>query len=274
MTMQGPIVVKYGGSTLPDDGERDPVLAEIAVLHKAGQRIVLVHGGGPEIDRELKRRGIETQRIGGHRVTDAATLEVVEAVLRGTINKRLARAAMALGIRAARLSGEDRATLVAEKMPGEGGANLGFVGIITSCNPALLQASLDAGLVPIVAPLAISSDGKHAYNVNADLAAAAIGGALKASAFIAITNVARVLRDPDDPDSGIDRLTPEEARAFAATEACRSSMKPKLIAAAQAIANGAKASYICAARPGAIAAALAGDATVVATRSLDTSPRP
>lgn len=257
-----PWVVKYGGSALAAGG--DEVLAEIAALHRDGQGVVLVHGGGPEIDAALRQRGIVTERVGGHRVTDAATLETVEAVLCGTINKRLVRALLALGASAVGMSGQDGATLIAERMRGEGGADLGYVGQIVDCDATLVRGLLDARSLPVVAPLAISRDGTHAYNVNADLAAAAIASALKASAFVLVTNVPRVLRNPDDPSSGIDRMTLAQARDFAASEACRSSMKPKVLAAVSALEGGVARAYICSASPSTIASALAGDATVVA----------
>lgn len=261
-----PLVVKYGGAALEGAlGVTDPVFAELAALHAAGQRFVLVHGGGPEIDRALAARGIETRRVAGQRVTDEATLETVEAVLCGSLNKRLVRSALALGIPAAGVSGQDAKLLVAERARGDGGADLGFVGEIVACSPALLLSLLEAGFVPVVAPLAVSANGTQRYNVNADLAAAAIAAALRTDAFILVTNVPRVLRDVGDPSSGIDRLTPQEARAFSATDACRNSMKPKLLAAAVAVEGGAGAAYVCESRPGGttIRRALDGDATIV-----------
>jgi acetylglutamate kinase len=272
-----PIVVKYGGAALANVSEprgvegpaipSDPVLSEIAALTADGTPVVLVHGGGPEIDRELSARGIATQRLDGQRVTGADALGVVEAVLCGTLNKRLVRALCALGARATGISGEDACTLVARRALGPRGADLGYVGEIASCDPRLLELLLHHRFVPVVAPLAISRDARHAFNVNADLAAAAIAAELRARAFVVITNVARVLRDVDDPGSGIDRLTAAEARSFAASDACRDSMKPKLVAAAVAVEAGAGAAYVAAAKPQAIAAALAGDATIVTADS-------
>lgn len=261
-----PLVVKYGGAALQGGATAsDPLLLELAGRLAQGDRFVLVHGGGPEIDRSLEERGIRTERVAGQRVTDAATLETVEAVLCGSLNKRLVRAALAAGIPAAGISGEDARLLVAERARGEGGADLGFVGEIVACNSEILVSLLDAGFVPIVAPLAISRDGAQRYNVNADLAAAAIAAALRTDAFILVTNVARVLRDVDDPHSGIDRMTPQEARAFAASQACRSSMKPKMLAAAAAVEGGARAAYVCDAKTNAVERALSGDATVIST---------
>jgi len=256
----GPVVVKYGGNAMPAGGGADPVIEEIAALHRGGTPVVVVHGGGPEIDRALQERGIATQRIDGMRVTDAATLETTEFVLCATVNKRIVRALVALGVRAAGISGQDGPTLLAEAASA---SDLGFVGTIVAVEPALVRTLLEGGFLPVVAPLAVARDGAHAYNVNADLAAGALAAALGARAFVAITNVRRVFRDPDDPASGIDELTLDEATAFAASEACRSSMKPKLAAAIAAVAGGAQASYIAAAGPGSIAAALAGDATIL-----------
>jgi acetylglutamate kinase len=258
-------VVKYGGNAMagPDGSAGDPLLAEVARLWYAGEPVVLVHGGGPEIDAALAARGVTTTRVDGLRVTDAVTLEITEAVLCGTINKRIVRALLALGIPAAGISGADGRTLIARRARSASGADLGYVGEVTAAEPQLIHALLHAGFLPVVAPVAIAESAGHAYNVNADLAAGAIASALRAGAFVLVTNVSRVLRDPDDPSSGIAHFTPEEALDFITTDACRSNMKPKLMAAALAVRDGAAAAYICATGVNAIARALAGDATIV-----------
>jgi acetylglutamate kinase len=262
----GPVVVKYGGNAMPDPASvaADPTLCEIAALWRSGRPLVVVHGGGPEIDAALAERGVVTERIDGMRVTDASTLAITEAVLCATLNKRIVRALSALDVPAVGISGQDGGTLVARAMRSATGADLGFVGEIVESDPRLVQTLLNAGFLPVVAPIARSRDATTAFNVNADLAAAALSGALNAHAFVAITNVSRVLRDVDDPNSAIDSFTPGEARAFAQSDACRSGMKPKLLAAAHAVTAGAAASYICAAAPNAIKGALfAGEATIV-----------
>jgi acetylglutamate kinase len=263
-----PLVIKYGGNAIGVTGpqchpelvegrnvSRDELLASVAALNAP---VVLVHGGGPEIDRWLEARAIPTRRIDGLRVTDGPTLEITEAVLCGTLNKRLVRECAALGIRAAGLSGEDASLLVARPMANR---DLGFVGEVTACNPALLLQLLAAGYTPVVAPLAISEDGTTALNVNADLAAAAIAGALRAQAFVMVTNVPRVMRDLNDPHSAIDRMSLDDARAFATSDACAGGMKPKIEAAIAAVTSGAAASYICS--PQSIAETLAGNATII-----------
>jgi len=275
-----PLVIKYGGSALvipseaplvipseaplviPSVAKRsrgtDPLLEELVALHQTGTPVVLVHGGGPEIDRWLAQRNVPTRRVDGLRVTDEATLEVTEAVLCATINKRLVRACAALGVKAVGISGEDADTLVAQTAHGSHGEDLGYVGDVTACDPSLINLLLAAKYLPVVAPLAVAPDDAH-------LAAAAIAGAVHARAFVMITNVERVRRDPKDPNSGIDRLSLEEARAFVATPACEGGMRPKMHAAIAAVEAGAAASYICG--PQSIAAALAGNATIVSSRA-------
>ncbi|HEY5341254.1 MAG TPA: acetylglutamate kinase [Candidatus Aquilonibacter sp.] len=249
-----PIVLKYGGNAMSPG---DPLLAEAVRLHRSGTPVVLVHGGGPEIDRWLAQRGVTTTRIDGLRVTDAQTLEVTEAVLCATINKRLVRACTARGARAVGVSGEDGATLTAVRAYGSHGEDLGYVGDVSACDPSLIALLLENGYLPVVAPLATAPDGSHAFNVNADLAAAAIAGALRARAFILATNVARVLRDPADPTSGIDTMTLAQAHEFLRSPACSGGMQPKLRAAIAAVESGAQRAYICE----------AGDSTI--ERALD-----
>ncbi len=256
-----PIVVKYGGNALPaEDQPADLVLAEIAGLAADGTPVVLVHGGGPEIDRWLRDRGRDTERIDGLRVTDSVTLEVTEAVLCGTLNKRIVRGLAALGVHAVGISGEDGATITAEPSANRA---LGFVGDACTSDPRLVLALLQAGYVPVVAPLAMQRDAATALNVNADLAAAALAAALHAHAFVMITNVSRVLRNPPDPASAIDRLTVGEARAFAASPSCSGGMRPKIDAAVAAVTGGARAAYICGTSKRTIATAVAGAATII-----------
>jgi len=282
-----PIVIKYGGNALVTGGPGavipsvgstegvipsvgstatvveglDPVLASAVALQRSGTAVVLLHGGGPEIDRWLAERNVPTRRVDGLRVTDDATLEVTEAVLCATINKRLVRACAALGANAVGISGEDGNTLVAQRAYGSHGEDLGYVGDVTSCDPKLIDVLLAAGYLPVVAPLAIAAGNAHAYNVNADLAAAALAGALRAQAFLLVTNVSRVRRDPGDPESGIDRMSLDQARAFMQTPACEGGMLPKMRAAIAAVEAGAAASYICAPQP--LGEILAGNATVI-----------
>lgn len=255
------IVVKYGGNA---QGGEAALFSELAELRAAGHAVILVHGGGPEIDEALARRGVETRRVAGLRVTGASALETVEAVLCSTINKRLVRACLQNGLPAVGISGQDGGLLRARRATGPAGEDLGFVGELTRVDPAPLTALLAGGFLPVVAPLALNEDSAHAYNVNADTAAGAIAAAMRADAYVTLTNVERVLRDPADPSSALHELTIPAAQAFASSDACATGMKPKMLAAISAVIGGAQRAYICAARPGAIAGALAGNATIIA----------
>lgn len=256
-------VLKYGGNAMSPAVDAG-LLKEIAELRAAGHAVILVHGGGPEIDEALSAHGIATERVDGLRVTDERALHVAEAVLCATANKRLVRACLQHGIDAAGLSGQDGGTIKVRRKVSPSGQSLGFVGEIVAVDPKLLLALLQAGYLPIVSPIAIDENAGHAYNVNADTVAGAIAAAVRADAYIALTNVDRVLRDPADAASAIDLFTVNDARQFAASDACASGMKPKMLAAIDAVTGGASRAYICGIKPRAIADALAGNATIVA----------
>jgi acetylglutamate kinase len=256
------IVLKYGGNAMATDAA-DPLLDDVAARVAAGDRVVLVHGGGPQIDAELARLGIAGSRVDGLRITDAATLEVTERVLCGDVNKALVRALLRRGVRAAGISGQDGALLVARKMIARNGTPLGFVGEIVEVRPAILEGLLGAGLVPVVAPLGVTADGTRALNINADTSAGAIAGALRADAYVVVTNVERVRRDPADPASGIAQLTATQARAYLTDGTFEGGMRPKMESALDALARGARAAIVGGQGPGALARALAGNGTTV-----------
>ena len=256
------IVIKYGGNAM-DAAMDDALIAEITDLREAGHRAIVVHGGGPEIDDALGRLGLLGPRLDGLRRTDAATMSVVEATLCATANKRLVRACLRGGVPAIGISGQDGGMVKARRASSPSGYDLGYVGEIVSIDPAPVFTLLQGGFTPIVSPVAIDEGAGFAYNVNADTVAGAIAVAVIADAFVTLTNVDRVLRDFADPTTGIDRFSIAEALQFAASEGCASSMKPKMHAAIDAANAGVAAAYICRARPGAISAALRGDATVV-----------
>lgn len=256
------LVIKYGGSVLAA-GAPVSLFAEVANLIAAGHAIVLVHGGGPEIDAALAAASVKSERVEGLRVTDLRTLTVAEAVLCGTLNKRIVRECLHAGIEAVGLSGQDGALLEGRRISSSSGADIGYVGEISRVSDRVLLALLQSGFTPVVAPVAVSYDRANALNVNADTSAGAIAAALRADAMVLLTDVARVLRDPKDTASEIQHFTIEEARLFADSPGCQNSMRPKVLAAADAVAGGAARACICAMGPGAIADALAGNATVV-----------
>lgn len=255
------IVLKYGGNAMVADGTPDPVLDEVAALAARGVRVVLVHGGGPQIDAELRLRAIEEVRVAGLRVTGADTRDVVEYVLCGTVNKAVVRALLARGVRAVGISGEDGKLLGARRAAPIGGVELGFVGEIEAVEPAPLVALLDAGFVAVVAPLGLDLRDGSALNCNADTAAGALAGALRADAYVVITNVAGVRRELDDPASLIPRLTVAEAEGFIADGTFSDGMIPKMRAAIDAVRAGARRAVIAGAGYGAITAALEGAGT-------------
>ncbi len=258
------IVLKYGGNAMGGAGAPDPLLDDIAARAQAGDRVVLVHGGGPQIDAALAERSIVTQRIDGQRVTDAATLHVTEAVLCGNVNKALVRALAVRGVAAAGVSGQDGGLLEARRLVSESGAPLGFVGQIVAVHPGMLAALLEAGFVPVVAPLGIEIGGEHALNINADASAGAIAGALAADAYVVVTNVERVRRVRDDPTTGMPRLSSAEARAYLDDGTFADGMRPKIRSALEALAAGARSAIICGSGEGALTAALTGNGTVIA----------
>jgi acetylglutamate kinase len=257
------IVLKYGGNALAGQGGPDPLLDEIAERVAGGDRVVLVHGGGPQIDAALAERGVPQRRVAGLRVTDAATLAVTESVLCGTVNKALVRALLTRGVCAAGISGQDGALLVARKMAPIDGQDLGFVGEIVSVNPAIIEGLFAARMVPVVAPLAVTSEGGTVLNVNADTSAGAIAGGLKADAYVIVTNVNRVRLNVDDPTSGIGRIDEATARRHMADGIFTGGMLPKMESALDALARGARSAIICGSAQGTLARAFAGAATTV-----------
>jgi acetylglutamate kinase len=253
------IVLKYGGNAMTA-GAADPVLDELAQLARAGTAVVLVHGGGPQIDAALHEKGIAEERIEGLRVTSAAARDVVEAVLCGTVNKDLVRGLLARGARAFGFCGQDGAVLTARRMHVPGG-DLGFVGEPVAVDAALLRGVLGLGVLPVIAPLGLDPAAGVALNLNADTAAGAIAAALQADAYVVLTNVAGVRRDRNDPGSLIARLTVGEADGFLADGTFSDGMRPKMRAAIEAVAGGARRAVIGAAERGGIEAALAGRGT-------------
>ncbi len=243
--MAGPrLLVKLGGSL----GEAEAVLAELAAHPDP---LVLVHGGGPQIGAFLERLGFATKFEAGERVTPPEQLEAVEMVLT-RLGKQLAHRLSRLGRPALAVSGRDAAFL-----RGRAEVRLGRVGRIEAVETGLLAALLGAGLTPVVTPIAVDREG--ALNVNADLAAAAVAGALAAPAIF-LTDVPGVLADPGDPDSRIPRLARDEAEALIAAGTVAGGMVPKVAAALLALDRGAPWAAIAPGAPGALAETLAGRA--------------
>ena len=236
-------VIKFGGHAMVDP-ELSRVFAEdIALLRQVGILPIVVHGGGPQISTMLKRLGIESRFIDGLRVTDAATVEVVEMILTGSINKQIVAAINAEGGRAIGLSGKDDNLLLAKpaEMVKDGQrVDLGFVGEPDKVNPRIIEYLEDAGIVPVIAPVGFGPDGKT-YNINADTAAGAIAGAVGAARLLALTDVEGVL---DKQGTLIPELTASQVRALAADGTISGGMIPKLETCLMAVERGVEAAVI------------------------------
>lgn len=193
------IVIKYGGSAMKDETIKNSIMEDIALLKFVGMKPVIIHGGGPDINKELDLIGKEPNFINGLRVTDKETMEIVEMVLCGKINKGLVSELSVHGIKAVGMSGKDGGTILAEKL-NKTGIDLGLVGEIKSVDTKLIHTLMDNDFVPVIAPVGCDLKG-NSYNINADYAAVAIAGALKAKKLLYLTDVSGVLEDVNNPDS-------------------------------------------------------------------------
>jgi acetylglutamate kinase len=234
------IVVKFGGHAMTD--EHGGFAAAIADALSRGVQIVIVHGGGPQINAALAAAGIESQFVGGFRVTTPETLEIVEQVLVHEVGPAIANSLLKIGVNAVAISGRTSESLIAEpqrKLVDGTPADLGLVGIITAVNPQAIRNALKGGQVPVLSPIAIDEDFRGGLNVNADLAAAAIAGALDATALVIMTDVAGIYSKWPDMDSLIKEITFTELSAIKGSFA--DGMAPKVQACLDAITAGAQA---------------------------------
>ena len=229
------VVVKYGGHAMTSDELKEQVMGDIVLLHLIGVRVVLVHGGGPEINEMLSKVGKESVFIDGLRVTDKETMDVVQMVLAGKINKTLVSMLAEKGGNAIGLSGMDGKMIeVKEKDP-----KLGLVGEITSINAKPITDLLDGGYIPVISTMGCDEKG-NIYNINGDTAAAYIAGALGAECLIMMTDVPGILRDQNDPDSLIVELTVAEAEQLKEEGIVSGGMIPKVDCCILALDEGAE----------------------------------
>jgi acetylglutamate kinase len=233
------LILKVGGLPMTDPERARSLAKDVLLLHSVGIRVVLVHGGGPQIDQQMARQGIEVQRVNGLRVTDAEALDIVRMVLVGKINRELVSAVNALEPVAVGIAGEDGRLL--ETSPVD--PALGFVGKVEAVRAGLLHALLDDGLVPIVSTVGADSSGQP-YNVNADDAARAIAVAMDAEKLIYLTGAPGLLENPNDSSSLVHRLTAAEARRRIADAGVTGGMIPKLAACAEAVEGGVGSAHM------------------------------
>ncbi|MFC0278796.1 acetylglutamate kinase [Falsigemmobacter intermedius] len=231
------VVVKFGGNAMGDEAAMAEFARDIVLMRQVGVNPVVVHGGGPMINDLLSRLGIKSEFVRGKRVTDKATVEVVEMVLTGLVNKRIVQAIMDEGGRAVGLSGKDDDLMVCEADDPE----LGFVGRPVEMNVQVLRDLFNAGIIPVVAPVATGMNENETFNVNGDTAAGAIAGALKADRLLLLTDVAGVKNANGEV---MTQITPEEVIQMTADGVIAGGMIPKTETALKALEEGVRAVVI------------------------------
>ena len=231
------VVVKFGGNAMGDQAAMAEFARDIVLMRQVGMNPVVVHGGGPMINEMLSKLGIKSEFVRGKRVTDKATVEVVEMVLTGLVNKRIVQAIMDEGGRAVGLSGKDDDLMVCEVDDPE----LGFVGRPVEMNVQVLRDLFNAGIIPVVAPVATGMADNETFNVNGDTAAGAIAGALKADRLLLLTDVSGVKNKAGEI---ITQMTPEDVQGMIADGTIAGGMIPKTETALAAIEEGVRAVVI------------------------------
>jgi acetylglutamate kinase len=231
------VVVKFGGNAMGDEAAMADFARDIVLLRQVGVNPVVVHGGGPMINEMLAKLGIKSEFVRGKRVTDKATVEVVEMILSGLVNKRIVQAINDQGGRAVGISGKDDDLMVCVADDPE----LGFVGRPVEMNVQVLRDLYNAGIIPVVAPVATGVADNETFNVNGDTAAGAIAGALKADRLLLLTDVSGV---KDDTGAVVTQLTPEQVRDLTARGVIAGGMIPKTETALLALEQGVRAVVI------------------------------
>ena len=229
------VVVKYGGNAMINEQLKQQVMEDLVLLNLVGVKVVLVHGGGPEINELMQRLGKKPEFVDGLRVTDKETVDIVQMVLAGKVNKSLVNLLEMKGGTAMGLSGMD-AHLIEAKMKDE---RLGYVGSITKVNIDPVVDLLEKGYIPVISTIGCDSKG-NAYNINGDTAAAFIAGALGAERLIMMTDIAGILRDKDDPTTLIPSITIEEAEELFEQGVISGGMIPKVDCCIEALHRGVK----------------------------------
>jgi acetylglutamate kinase len=227
------ILFKYGGHAISDDQGIDPVLSLLSKQIKSGKKIVIVHGGGPAINKELEIHGVKSEMIGGLRKTTPEVFEVVQRTLCGEVQRKLVNQLIALGVNAVGLTAGDGDVTRAKISKPE----LGLVGEVISVNPDYLIAQMDLGITPVISPISITADGQ-AVNMNADIIAGAIGGALTVDSVLFSTDVSGIYRNWPDKESLIQSISVNKLSEISMT--FEGGMIPKAESAINAIKSGAK----------------------------------
>ena len=239
-------VVKYGGSTMVGGQEEDTVLKDVVFMASVGICPVIVHGGGPAINRRLEEQGVETQRINGLRVTDRATMEVVEDVLFGEVNAGIVRDIKAVGGKAVGLSGKDAGVLNVHKHwanTADGQVDIGFVGDVERVYTEPIIDLIEGGMIPVIAPIGRGQDGQS-YNVNADTAAGEIAAALCAEKLVLLTDVTGIMRNPSVSSTLISTLHILNVEDLIKEAVISGGMIPKVKACVKAVESGVRKTHV------------------------------
>lgn len=234
------IVIKYGGSAMISRELREAVIGDVILLSLVGIHVVVVHGGGPEISEMLKKLGHESRFVDGLRYTDAETMDVVQSVLCGKVNKNLVAQLNRLGGQAIGLCGMDGQLFQAEQLD----EKYGLVGKITGVNPEPVENALLSGYIPVVSTVAQGTDADCAYNINADTAAAKLAVALKAEKLILLTDVRGLLRDPADESTLLQKVGLSEVPLLVREGIISGGMIPKVDCCVEAVRSGVKSAII------------------------------
>ncbi len=236
------IIIKYGGSAMEDPGLKKKFIEDIVALNLVGIKVIIVHGGGPIINKMLSRLGIETKFFNGLRITDKETMDIVEMVLAGKINKGIVNDIQTQGVNAIGVCGKDGNLLQAEKKIIDG-TDLGFVGEITHVNTTFLDGLIKSSIIPVIAPIGRDNLG-NTYNINADDVALALSKALNAEKLIFVTDVLGVLSDINDSTSLITEMKSDQALSFIEEGVITNGMIPKVKSCVEAVNSGVKAVHI------------------------------
>ena len=244
------VVVKYGGSTQPDDGGSDTILADLVFMETVGMRPVVVHGGGREISRRLQEAGLESKWINGLRVTDADSMQVVEDTLFGVVNRRIVEGIRALDGCAHGMSAKEAGVMHVRRHFAQVASNgtrvpvdIGFVGDVHRVDPEPVQSVCAKETIPVIAPIGLGPDGRS-YNVNADTAAGEIARTLQAEKLVFLTDVNGILSDSADPESRISTLHVNDVDRLIRDGTAKGGMIPKLQACVRSVRGGVNKTHI------------------------------
>lgn len=238
------IVIKYGGNAMVSEELCSAVISDIVLLSLVGIKVVVVHGGGPDINDMLKRTGKESKFVNGLRYTDEETMDIVQMVLCGKVNKNLVSKINKTGGRAVGICGIDDNLLRAKKLCGKNGEDLGLVGDIVEVNPAVIENALKEGTIPVISTVAAGLDDNNSYNVNADTAAAKIAISLGAEKLILMTDIRGVLMDPKDESTLIPVIKLSEIDDLKKSGIISGGMIPKIDCCIDSVENGVHRTHI------------------------------